>query len=92
MRGKMRRKAFDYWDSKIFHPKSGRNYYLRNKFNRRSAEITMTVRTHRGGKGTAKTKPISAVVLSEKTYIQLWQKINKKFPFKFVELRDVPEE
>lgn len=88
----MRRKSFQYWDYKIYNPKLGRIFYLRHKFNNRSAETTMTVRTHKDGKGKAMTKPVTAVVLGDNTRIQLWQKINKKFPFQFVELRDIPKE
>lgn len=92
MRGKMtRRKQFDYWDLKIYHPKTRRVYYLRNKLNRRTAELTMTVRTHTNGKGKAMTKPVSAVQLSERTRVLLWQKINKKFPFCFVIFQEIPE-
>lgn len=88
MRGKMRRKRFQYWDVKIFNPKSNRVYYLRHKRNVRSNELTVTARTHKDGKGTAKTKPVSA---DYSELVRVWQKIDKKFPFKFVELRDVPE-
>lgn len=87
----MKRKRFEYWDLKIYNPKQGRIFYLRHKLNRQTAGVTISVRTHRDGKGELKIKPVSAVVLGEVTYIQLWQKINKKFPFKFVELRDIPE-
>lgn len=86
-----KRKQFDYWDLKIHNPKTGRIYYLRNKLNRRSNEITMTVRTHKDGKGKAETRPVSAVVISDRTHVQLWQKINKKFPFQFVTFSDIPE-
>lgn len=88
----MSRKRFTYWDVKIMHIKTRRMYYLRNKRDSRSCEITMTVRTHKEGKGKALTKPVSAVILGESTMIQSWQKINKKFPFCFVRLEPIPSE
>jgi hypothetical protein len=86
----MKRKRFDYWDLKIFNPKLARVFYLRHKLNRQTAEVTISVRTHRDGKGALKVKPIQAVVLGESTYTSLWKKINKKFPFQFVRLENIP--
>ena len=84
-------KVYEYWDVKIMHIKTRRVYYLRNKRDKKSNEITMTVRTHKNGKGTAKTKPVSAVILGESSIIGLWHVINKKFPFCFVKLESIPD-
>ena len=84
-------KIYEYWDVKIYNPKKGRIYYLRNKRNRRNNEITMTIRTHKNGKGTAVTKPISTVILSASTFFELWKKIDKKFHFQFVSLTNVED-
>lgn len=85
----MSRKNVTFWDEKILHPQNGRIYYLRYK-KTRLGELTITVRTHRNGKGIAKTKPVTGIILSEKTKLELLHAVYKKFKFQFVTLIDLP--
>lgn len=77
-----------YTDFKI--ESKGRTYYLRKKYEKRGARMTLTIRTQRGGKGSKKAG-VTGTIATGESEIELLHRLYKKFKFQFVILQNIPE-
>lgn len=68
----------------------GRTYYLRKKYSKSGAWVTLTIRTQRGGRGS-KIAAVEGNIRTQESEVELLHKLHKKKRFQFVILQDIPE-